>query len=339
MKTTFAAASAIACAVFTPAAHAGDYTNFIRQVQLPSGVQWDASVAANGEQNSALALDVGGARFELWTVLSEPLTSYLLDTRHVDAYSPTAEVAIQSEDPYPVVPRTRADRPFTVNITIDGLLAGATVPEASKAVKLLRHAQSYGADGTGTNLDRSQATLVSQAMITENGTHTLAYELTAVPSADLTKARGEERFTVFALADEYAPESQLAAMRVQVWPVADAAIDGVSTGQKIRFQMPQITLTYNDLYPESQTYAQVYPGSPRLGVEGSIIPGSQLILNDVVPHSRVLIVSDYDSLITGDGSWTMEILTATPFGIDRLAYVTFEVDRTIKLNGMVSTME
>ena len=339
MKTTLPITVTIACAVLTAAASAGDYTNFIRQVQLPSGVQWDASVAASGEQNSALALDIGGARFELWTVLNEPLTSYLLDTRHVDAYAPTAEVAIQSEDPYPVVPRTRADRPFTVNITINGLLEGATLPEASKSVKLLRHAQSYGAGGTGVNLDRSQATLVSQAMITENGTHTLAYDLTAVPSTDLTKARGEERFSVFALADEYAPESQLASMRVQVWPVADASITGISADQKIRFQMPQVTLTYNDLYPESQTYAQVYPGTPRLGVDGAIIPGSQLIINDVVPNSRVLIVSDYDALITEDGTWTMEILTATPFGIDRLAHVSFEVDRTIKLNGMVSTMD
>ena len=51
----------------------------------------------------------------------------------------------------------------------------------------------------------------------------------------------------------------------------------------------------------------------------------------------MLVLSDYDSSSTSDGIWTMEILTATPFGIDRLAHVTFEVDRTLKVNGMVTT--
>jgi hypothetical protein len=339
MKLPCSIVTGLACISLSPALAAGDYTNFIRQVQLPTGVQWDASVAASGEQNSSLPIDIGGARFELWTVLSAPLTSYLLDTRYVSAYAPSAEVVIRSEDPYPVVPRTRADRPFTVDVTVSGLLAGASVPGASRAVKLLRHTQSYGPGGVGLNLDRSQATLVSQAMLSENGTHTLSFTLPSVPSPDLAKAAGEERFSVFALADEYSPESQLASRHVQIWPVADASISGLTEGDKIRFQVPQITLTYNDLYPESQTYAQVYPGESRPGVEGAIVPGSPRIFNETVPQSRVLVVSDYDSLFTQDGTWTMEILTSTPFGVDRLAHVTFEVDRTLKLNGMVSTME
>ena len=82
------------------------YTNFIRQVQLPTGVQWDVTVASIGEQLSALAIDPGGARFELWTVKDTPLTSYLLDTRYVGTYVPMANVVIRSEDPYSLIPRT-----------------------------------------------------------------------------------------------------------------------------------------------------------------------------------------------------------------------------------------
>jgi hypothetical protein len=35
----------------------------------------------------------------------------------------------------------------------------------------------------------------------------------------------------------------------------------------------------------------------------------------------------------------MELLTVTPFGIDRLAYVSFEIDRAINLNGAFTTIE
>lgn len=43
--------------------------------------------------------------------------------------------------------------------------------------------------------------------------------------------------------------------------------------------------------------------------------------------------------MTSDGVWTMELLTSTPFGIDRLAHVTFTVDRTISVNGSVTTID
>ncbi|MCX6879135.1 MAG: hypothetical protein NTW21_35815 [Verrucomicrobia bacterium] len=189
------------------------YTNFIRQVQFPSGVQWDASVAAAGQQLSALAIDPGGARFELWTVKSAPLTSYLLASCYVGPYIPVAEVVITSEERSSRVPRTRADRPFFVDVTINGLLAGAADPAASKQVNFLHHIQSYGAGGTGIGLDRTQATLMSQSAITANGTQTLTFLINSVPGADRAKVRGEERFTVFSLPDPdcQAPSSQLSA--------------------------------------------------------------------------------------------------------------------------------
>lgn len=339
MKSALLLSLALAGAL-TPGLHAqAAYTNFIRQVQIPSDVQWDASVAATGEQNSPLPIDDGGARFELWTVLSSPLTSYLLDTRYVSTYAPNAEVTITSEDPYEMIPRTRADRPFKVEITINGLLSNADAPEASKSVKLLRHVQSYGENGTGENLDRSQAALLSQALLTKNGKQTLAYSLSSVPGADRTKIRGEERFSVFALADSLSPESQIASRYVQIWPVADGSIAGITPGQKIRMQVPKLTLTLNDLYPQSTTYAQVYRGAEKLGTRGIVVPGSSLTLNESASMDRVLLVEDYDPVFDGDGLWTMELLTETPFGIDRLAHVTFEIDRTIQVNGTLTTIE
>lgn len=320
-------------------ASAQSYTNFIRQVQVGTGVQWDATVDYQGTQASSLEVPLGGSRFELWTLLSSPLTSYLLDTKFVGAYVPTATVVIRTEDPYQLVPRTRADRPFSVDITTSGLLSGSSYPEASKSVTLMRHVQSYGPGGTGVNLDRSQATLLTQSSVTTNGTQTLTYQVTSVPGGNRTAVRGEERFSVFSLADTVsnAPASQLASQYVQIWPVAYGGIQGLTQGQKIRFAPPALTLVVNDLYPDSRVYAQVYKGAARLGVSGTIIPGSAVIVNDSVPQDRVILLKDYDALLTEDGQWTIELLTFTPFGIDRLSAVSFTVDRTIRVNGSLNT--
>jgi hypothetical protein len=339
MKTTLLIALGFACGGSPCLSAAGAYTNFIRQVQVPSGVVWDASVASSGAQDSDLVIDEGGSRFELWTVLSTPLTSYLLDTRYVSSYTPAAEVVILSEDPYQVIPRTRADRPFQVQVTVAGLLEGEAVPEASKAVKFLRHAQSYGEGGIGEDLDRTGAALCSQVLLNQNGTRTLTFEMNAVPAADRSKVRGEERFSLFSLADTRSPESRIASRYIQVWPVADASISGIAENQKVRLQLPKLTLTLNDLYPESRTYAQVYRGDPQLGVEGTIVPGTSLVINGSVPESRVVLVDRYDSVFDEDGRWTLEILTITPFGTDRIAHVTFDIDRVVEVNGTFTTFE
>ncbi len=317
------------------------YTNFVRQVQLPSGVIWDASVAPTGEQLSPLAINPGGARFELWTVKSDPVTVYLLDTKYVGTYVPVADVIIRTEDPYTytAIPRTRADRPFVVDVQVTGLLSGATDPEPSKSVKLLRHVQSYGAGGTGEGINRDQATMLSQVSLVNNAIHRLTYTVTSIPGADRAKVRGEERFSVFSLEDYQAPSSQLSSMFVQIWPVADGTISGISDGQMIRFNTPSITLTMRDLYPDSRTYAQIYPGPEVLGTTGTVVPGSGLIYYDAVPHDRTLVIDDWADAITDSGQYTMELLTATPFGIDRLAYVTFNINRTINVNGTVTTVE
>lgn len=315
------------------------YTNFIRQMQYPSAVQWDATVAVAGQQLSQLAIDPGGARFELWTVSSVGPTSTLLASTYVGTYIPVADVLIRTEDTTSLVPRTRADRPFSVDITIDGLLSGLTDPEPSKSVKFLRHVQSYGVKGTGIGIDREQAILRSQSFITTNGKQTLTYLVNSVPGANRAKVRGEERFSVFSLEDYQAPESQIASQTVQIWPVADGVITGIASNQLIRYTLPQLTLTLNDLYPNSTTYLQVYKGASQLGTTGEIVPGSALIVNDSVPLDRVLTLNKYDSVFDSDGVWTMELLTKTPFGIDRLAHVSFILDRTIEVNGTFTTIE
>lgn len=317
------------------------FTNFIRQVQYPTELVWDMTVAQSGEALSALAIDPGGARFELWTVRAdaEGASSYLLSSNYVGTYIPVASLSITTEDTTSATIRTRADRPFVVNYQVNGLLNGETDPVASKSVDFLWHVQSYGEDGTGENLDRTQAILQSDVKITENGAVSLEFPLNSIPGGDRSKIRGEERFAIYSVEDYQAPASELSGGTIQVWPVADGSITGITSGQLVRYEMPQLTLTLNDLYPFSTTYAQAYPGNAQLGVTGKILPGSALVIDESVPQDRVLVVEDFGEALGADGVWTIELLTQTPFGIDRLGYVTFNLDRTMKVNGAFTTIE
>ncbi len=315
------------------------YTNFIRQIQTSTGVQCDVTVAARGVQGAILPVGSEGSRFELWTITNPPLVSYLLDTKYVGAFIPVAVVTIHSEDPYGPVLRTRADRPFSVDISVSGLHNALKDPAPTKYVNVLRYVQSYGTNGTGVNLDYSHATLLTQASITQDGSQTLSYALTSIPGANLSKVCGEERFSVFSLAERQTSVAQIASSSIQIWPVADGALAGLSQGQLIRLAMPQVTVTLNDLYPSSTTYVQVYHGNPQLGVTGKTVPGSILVLNETVPQCRVLTLKGYDAVLDSEGLWTMELLTLTPFGIDRLAYVSFNLNRMIKINSNLTTIE
>ena len=333
------------------AAQTTSYVNYIRQFQMPSQVQWDASsnVPPGGEQLSALEINPGGARFDLYTMQSSSvtgLTEYMLATNYVGAYIPIATLVIRSEDSSASTPRTRADRPFFMDVTMSGLRTGADDPVPSKSVKFFRHVQSYGVAGTGVGLDRNQATLLDQTVINTNGLRTDPYLVNLIPGADRKKVRGEQRFTVKSLADYQAPETQLASQFITIWPCADASITGISQNQLIRFLMPAVTLTFNDLYPGSRTYAQVYKGEQQLGMVGRIVPGSGFTNTQDFPINPILSLTNYDSVFDSDGRWTMELITVTPFGTERMrtpgdqiAYVTFDLDRNMEVNGSFTTIE
>ncbi|MGA0900850.1 MAG: hypothetical protein ACO3SO_10640 [Luteolibacter sp.] len=315
------------------------YTNFIRQVQFPTEVIHNMDVAQSGSDLSYLPIDPGGARFELWTVDDVGPTSYLLSSNYVGTYIPVVSLSVSTEDETSEVFRTRVDRPYTVTYSVGGLRDGESDPAPSKSVDFFWHKQSYGENGNGDNIDRSQAILHDSANISNTGEQTIEFDMTVVPGADLAKRRGEERFSIYSLPDYQAPASELAGHTIQFWPVADGAITGIAPGDLVRYNLPQLTLTLNDLYPFSTTYAQAYAGSAALGTVGKILPGSALVVDEPVPQDRVLVINDYTEALGADGVWTIEILTQTPFGVDRLAYVTFNLDRTMKVRAGLSTSD
>lgn len=183
-----------------------------------------------------------------------------------------------------------------------------------------------------------------------DGTYTvnkvITFDINSVPGADRTKVRGEERFTAWSLPDEYqAPDpQQLASQYIQIWPIADGTISGIVHNEFIRFKVPAITIAANDLYPGASVYAQAYKGEKRdntvLKEDAFLVPGSHKSNPTVaVPWNELLVLDDWEEVLNEDGRWTLELVTLTPFGIDRLAFVSFDLDRTIEMNGSFTTVE
>ena len=355
------------------------YTNFIIQRQLPNGPDMQINnIAPKGQQDSPMAINPDGARFELHTTRSAPLNTFLLQSTYVGTYVPMASVVIDTEDPWGkepdtstftnvtyenptfaanrIVPvntpakirRTRADRPFKVYVTTSGILSGATDPAPSKAINFYHHTQSYGVGGTGNPIDRSQAIAQNPQLpqITTNRVHDpLVVALTTIAGANRLKIRGEERYSAFSLPDNQIPARPIAANELSsntliVWPVTDGSLSGIASDQIVRFAMPTVTFTYNDTYPGSQTFAQVYKGELRDNVNGLIVPGSHKNNTNTIPESYVETTGgEFDRIFDSDGRWTMEILTISPFDTMRLGYVSFTVDRTMQVNSTVTTIE
>jgi hypothetical protein len=294
-----------------------------------------------------MPLEAKGALFQLWTIQQTPVVDYLLDQKLVGVF-PSAVINITTEDPYTTVPRTRADRPFTVTIDVTGLVdPTSTLPDASKKVLLQQFSTAYPAGVTSFTQAAATAGTPVQGYILGNTTPgvnrtTLSYTKTSITSIvpsvaapDPTKASGEQYFLVHALTNGTTPQTQIASKFIQIWPVADGKLTGIASGDKIRSLAPPVTVTLNSLYPRSDTWVQVYKGTPVLGTTGVTVPGSFLVLDQTKPDTRTLTLTNWDSVFSGDGAYTMELLTKTPFGTDRLSYVSFNVARTLAVSSQL----
>src|SRR5687768_2890225 len=111
MKPTFYLSALLATAGLSHAA--GSYINHILETTPDGGSVLNAgssSVADYGTKDADTVVQEGGVTYELITMQStSPYTEYLLDSKTVGSYFPAATVEIFTEDPYTVIPRTRAD--------------------------------------------------------------------------------------------------------------------------------------------------------------------------------------------------------------------------------------
>jgi hypothetical protein len=362
----------------------GDYKNTIRQVTIPENVITDLQVisTSSGEKLGEPIVTDGGSEFHLWTMRNTPtgVEATKLDSTLVRKFNPKTKITFQTDDPYndPENPaylnqtgprRTRADKQFSVNVNVTGMLTDPSKNISFRMVNLYRETKSYfpsKSQITSSNKYIPESTI----QITENNDSvnplTKFPYVTALNSLDETSlsdkiryACGEEKFTTMSL--EYTDEknkkidaSVLDEKIIQIWPKSRASIEGIVQGQIIKRKIPDITFNYKDLYPLSSTFVIIYPGlnkqsniGRKFDDNGISIEGTPFCLyfnstNESFSKKTMVAPRNFDTYFPNDGWWTIEIITTTPkcpWEPDSLCYVEFQIDRSIKINATLTTSE
>jgi hypothetical protein len=328
------ALSLLLLAAVSASADSSTNLHFLRQHQQSSNIVWDMPVGLVGQSPSALGLESGGALFQLWAVSPTQTRDYLLDQKLVGAYLPKADVKVVTLDPNGKVPRTRVDQPFRVEIQISDLLTGAGLPLAASSVLLERHLAYFPAEPRVIDPVKAvSGTPVNSGYLSANGQHVMLFPVSGLTANEPTKACGEEHFVIHALSEDSSSQSQIASAMVQVWPVASGEIKGIKNGDKLRFEVPQIELILNDLYPRSDTCLMLYKGTQVAGAEGRIV--NAFPMDRDTSESHVLRISELESKIEEDGIYTLALISETVFGRELLCSpVTFNIRRTLQVNAM-----
>jgi len=322
----------------TAAARAESQVPFIRQQQQTTGVVWDMPVVPAGEEPPALLVDGGGTLFQFWSIGQDGAKDRLLDQKLIGAYLPTAGLKVGTLDPYKPVARTRIDQPFTVEINLGGLLTGDGLPKSVTSVVLERHIAPFPHGETAVD----PAAVISgipyrSAYISTNGKTVLKFPASALTAADPTTASGVEHFVIHAVSDGSLTQTQLASGFVQVWPIASGAIKGISNHATLHDQIPDLELVLTDLYPRSDTYLMVFEGTQVNGVEGT--PLKSFPMNRETCESHVLEVTDLDSQLPEDGTYTLALISDTLYGRELLCDpVTFSVERRPAASSMQASL-
>ncbi len=330
---------------FCLAAGAAPGADFIRQIQMLGGapVIYDISISSNNGTVMSNPLVAESSVFQLYTTIigaNNIQTLVKLDEKSVGTFLPSVTVQALSEDPY-FPPRTRADKPYGIRITIAGMQPDSPdVPAYAKSVQVAR---SYKLYDSSTYLPTGQGGDYADSFtFRTNGTFVDNAILPRLPGERPTKTAGEESFTVYLHPGSGVPQSELGKATVQIWPVADGVIEGIEQG-KTYLDVPQSgSIALRDLYPKSVTYAQVYRGPQQTGIEGIPLPSTVVAFDTYAPQNARLTLADLEQAADDDGLYTIEVLTITPFNDgapELLAHVTFRLKRTLEVNAAVTTIE
>lgn len=270
----------------------------------------------------------------------------LLAEKAVGSFIPEATVTLASADPY-FPPRTRADQPYTVKVAISRLPVAqpdSQIPDSAPTkVRLERSYKLYhptlrvpveNGSGQGSYGEAFEFTL--------NGTYSMPTVYQNLPGTSPTRVIGEESHSALIRLGSGSALAKIASSTIQIWPVCTASIQGIDPG-KLYNEVPQkVQATLQDLYPDSVTYAQIYKGDPTLGKKGFTLPSSIFSINTFEPQSTVVPLQDMVNGVAEDGTYTIEILTITPFNQrqpERVAHLSFQLKRNIAVRGTVTTAE
>jgi hypothetical protein len=335
---------------------------WVRQTVLEAGLIYDIPLDATQTSNPFTAfIEVGdeGSLFQLYaTGTAWDTNIYMLDSKLVYTYSPGVAFNVTTEDSTYVrgdtaskngVYRTRADRPFSMKITVTGLKEDGE-EQAERYVYFSTSGVNYDLTSySGLN----QPSYLIQESNLDNGVRNIGPVYHELSSTSASLGCGAQTYKIVRYASDGVPATILAAPTVEVWPVATATVDNLVEGQLYIDRLPTLIVNLNHLYPDSRTYVQIYSGPAVLGKVGTIVTGTELRYGRFynpdltqeptnVAQTRKLSITDLSNYAYLDGTYTLEVITETPFfgrTAERLAHITFDVDRIITSRGKISSNE
>ncbi|WP_193214669.1 hypothetical protein [Luteolibacter marinus] len=266
----------------------------------------------------------------------------LIDEKTVGTHLPRTVVTLSSVDSYRPA-RTRADQLFALSIGIRGLADPADPQGGISAVDLDRAFKLYHPDlhvpypnGAG------QGSYEESIRFRRNGDFNDPEIFAMLPAARPTKAIGEETFTARVALDSSGRQVSIGSATIQIWPVCDASFEEIVADKRYTGIPGGARVVLGDLYPDSVTYAQIYKGDAELGRVGRVIASSVVSFNTYAPQNAVVPLVMGEEHFDGDGTYTIEILTTTPFNDrkpERVDHLSFELDRTLQVRGMFAGAE
>jgi hypothetical protein len=323
----------------------GGCADFIRQIQTVNGatVIYDIPITNDSGTVNSQPITSAAATFQLYTEVPGPNNTtklVKLDERATGTFMPTVTLQATSEDPH-VPARTRADRPYGMKLKVEGMQNDPAVPDYAKSVRMNRSYALY--DPVTYQANGTAGEYADAFSFYQNGEYQSAVAQ-RLPIESPTKAVGEETFTVYTRTSSGAVQSQLAKATIQIWPVATAEISGIEQDKLYTSAPKNATVMVKDIYPSAIVYAQIYKGREMLGTVGTILNDAALSYseNAKVPQNQAFPFGDLDKYVSGDGDYTIEMLTITPFNKgapERLAHVTFKLKRNMAIRAMMGTME
>ncbi|MGJ8724915.1 MAG: hypothetical protein ACSHYB_10200 [Roseibacillus sp.] len=322
-----------ACSTSLVTANPDEWTVTLVQKHLESAGVFQGEVEMEGNRVSFAPVPEGGSEFTLWAYRRGPngLEEHQVDTEVVGAYLPKGRLWITTEDPYTGgIPRTRIDQGFTLNFEIEGLMSGSDAPKAAKRVLLDHRLASAEGDPKESNLGPEKD--FKQSFITRNGPGGIQFSASNLPGTDIYNDSGVETFRLYALPDGETAELELSSAQVQIWPMSQASFRGISTSEVYTIA-PEVAVDLVNLYPDSETWVQFYPGAPSPGTNGTRLTETVVIVNDDRPRDSEMILTKLDTVLSDNGTWTLEVITRTPFGAEVIESATIEIDRDLMLRG------
>ena len=269
---------------------------------------------------------------------------------YILAFPGEGDIRALSEDAYPGEVRVLGDNPFYVTAIVEtptlGEVTGGTT---GKIIVVKNRDDTVDSDSEESRIISPDAGLTLNTAWGELRTTTLDLATLAQE-----RRKGTETFTLYMEGTGDDSYWHIDRVTVNVFPEASASISGITAGEVISL-VPELTFQFYNLYPVSESWARIYSGTyDPTNENGTFITPVSVTLprpgNPIAdePQQVTLPLSNWGELIPTDGVYTIELLTQTPYDEDPLTpaidprvltHVTFEVDRTIEVNGEVFSSE